>query len=254
VVTARTIDHFEDAKQRRLIEARAETAIEVLEVRRDVARSVAAEIAERVAAGLVPAAEQAQAEAQAELVALELERAKCDLAEVHASKRSPDDDLDAPVHDGRDFVAARLELELRRQEVLVRQMEVELARAKQLVEAEMMRAAEIASRAAELERLAAARRDTERRLEIRRRVVAGEMSGAEAGSRAELQAARTRLERADTIVGIVEAQLEEVVAARERGTVTESDLQQAKLQLAEARAEQRLARLEHELLVRALAQ
>jgi hypothetical protein len=252
VAAAKTVEHFESARRKALLQARVETAMEVIQARMAVAREIVRMMEERVEAGIVHPRELAEAVHQSDLLKYELERARLDMEEVDLSSQAPSDELFASLPGGRDFVTERLRVESRVVSAKKKRLEAWTARMRKLVEAGLANASETLQLDMQAGKISEALEDVERRLRLREAFLSGELTARQAGLRQMLQRAGTRLQTAERVLEEAEAQFKEASEANARGLVSSIEVKQAEHQLVSARAEQRLARMELELLEEAL--
>lgn len=156
---------------------------------------------------------EAELDASADRLAelqLERDRLRLEREEVELSGRDPDDSLAAPLVDGRDFVAERLELRERRSRERALRLEREQQRLKQLAGLQVVSAADV-------DRAVAARRSEElvlrtilERLSIRSAFLAGDVPLDRVEPLARIAQLRHRLELARFDEGRARARLRDV--------------------------------------------
>ena len=101
-----------DGARRDSLLAAATADAAMVAVRLDLARAVAADVGAKVRSGVLAPASLAAAEADLRAVEAQAMRARLNIDEIRASAQPPRDELNAPLVDGRDFVLARLQLDL----------------------------------------------------------------------------------------------------------------------------------------------
>jgi outer membrane protein TolC len=248
VAAAKTIEHIESSKRRILHVARIEALTEQLHARQSVAQGIVKELEERVDAGLVHEDELLEAAIQSKLVDFELEKALLDLEEVHMSGEAPSNELYAPLQDGRDFVTERLQIDHQRVELLRKHLEVRAADIEKRVAAGLVGREETREIDKQIEGIDDELEDVQRRIDLRRGYLSGDLSAREVSVRQMTEEARSRLAAAESVLRSTEEQLEEISELHAKGLVRESELRQAEYQMITARSECRLAEIELELL------
>jgi hypothetical protein len=183
----------------------------------------------------------AEAEMQAKMTQLEME-------EVMLSGREPNDELSAPLVDGRDFVSERIRLQV---ELLNRHLQAaveELQRAQERVEAGVTRRAEVDALQVAMREVMAQRDVQENRLTMREGILQGRISPLEA----ELVQLRADAEhRAEVLRLRLTGAATEVEDYRSRvaaGVADEGTLRQMELQLSEIEAQLQLAEREQQIV------
>jgi hypothetical protein len=248
VAAAKTVEHIETSQRKALLLARLETTVELLQSRQRVAQETANKVEERVQAGISNSRELEEAIYQSNLLEHELEKAYLDLDEVHQAGQAPRDELFAPVQGRRDFVTERLEVEYRALSATAERILSKRARMLKLVEAGLVHPSQADPLDLELRRTDEQLEDVQNRLDLRADFLSGELTAKQVGVRQMVHGARARLQTSLDAEAAASAQLDEISRAVANGLATTLDLQQAELQLTSARAEQRLAAIELELL------
>jgi hypothetical protein len=249
---AMTVEHFENAGKKKLLMVRAETALEILQARREVAAEIVNDISQQAARGLAGQAQLAEVELQSELVGFELDRARLDLEEVELTGRSPDDKPYAPVVGRRDFVAARLHIDLLAARARHRSIEAEMNRVRDLARKGLVEAVQEREMEMQVTRSEAEIEDVVRRLELRHAYLNGDLNARQVSLEERRSQARDRLETAQKVAALVTEDFEKMAAMRDDGMVSETQLKEVEFQLVAARAEARLARAELEYLEKAV--
>ncbi|HSQ79026.1 MAG TPA: hypothetical protein VLN41_00385 [Candidatus Bathyarchaeia archaeon] len=234
-----------DSWRKRIEVAKAETEVRLEQASLRSRQGLTAKVEEHFALGLVSEGDLLIAKTSQQRTALDLERARLNLAEVRRSGEAPRDEIYAPLVGGRDFVTERLRLDLREAEL---GLQVLAARAKQLearrrvglVPPEQSRSAErdVAARKDRIEEIG-------QRLELRKRFLGGgisaiqaEVAGRLAGARAGLAAAQSkvkdleeRLARADAQLAVGMVPADEVEALRDGLDIAKAELELASLEV-----------------------
>jgi hypothetical protein len=254
VAAAKTVEHIEASQQKALLLARVETTIELLQSRQSVAREVVRQVEERVEAGLLHSKELEEAVSRSMLLDHELDRAYLDLDEVHLTGQAPRNELHAPLQDGRDFVTERLEVEYRVVSATAEPIASRRARMLKLVEAGLAHQSQMDRIDLELEKVDRQLEDIQSRLDLRAAFLSGEVTAKQAAMRRMLHGARARLRSSVNEEDAAVAQLERISRAEASGLASTLDVRRAESRLASARAEQRLAAIELELLEQELGE
>jgi hypothetical protein len=248
VAAAKTVEHIESSKRRILHVARIEAVTEQLQARQGVVQGMVDELKGRVEAGLIHQDELVDAAIQSKLIDYELERALLNLEEVHMSGEAPADELYAPLQGGRDFVTERLQIDLRKAEMIKRHIEEQGAEMQKLVEAGLLHQEETRDMDLQIEGAESELEDIQHRIDLRRDYLSGDLSAREISVRQMTQEARSRLDNAESMYRTTEAQLKKVSELHAKGLVPIRDVRQAEYHMINARSECRIAEIELELL------
>jgi hypothetical protein len=248
VAAAKTVEHIESSKRKILQVARIEAMTEQLRARQGVVQSMVEELEERVDAGLIHEDELVEAAIQSKLLDFELEKALLDLEEVHMSGEAPSNELYAPLQDGRDFIIERLEIDLRRVEMIKKHLEVGVDDLKRRVEAGLVSQEEMRELELQIDGANGEIEDVQRRIDLRRGYLSGDLSSREIILMQITKKARSRLDKAERVLKMTEERLTEISELHARGLVRESELRQAEYQVITSRSEYRIAEIELELL------
>jgi hypothetical protein len=248
VAAAKTVEHIESSKRRILHVARIEALTEQLHARQSVAQGIVKELEERVDAGLIHEDELLEAAIQSKMADFDLEKAFLDLEEVHMSGEAPSNELYAPLQDGRDFVTERLQIDLRKAEMIRQHLEIRADDMKIRVEAGLVSRDEMREIALQVEGADGVIEDIHRKIDLRRGYLSGDLSAREISVRQMTEKARSRLAEAERVLRTTEEQLAKISDLHARGLVPDSELRQAEYQMITARSEYRLAEIELELL------
>jgi len=254
MMASSTVAHFQEISQRQLLLARQETQIRLVESRLELMREHQAELARKIEAGLMPVVEQESLAGQIARLEIERHRRQLDYEEILLSSRAPRDDLAAPRVDERDFVTERLALEMQSLDRVEAQVQAEEAYLRQRVDLGLIHPQELAPYELQLERLAGARVELQRKLELRNRYLGGELSAEQVELQEMLTAAERRLATARSVAAHLRQTLSELEKVHRLGLVDKAQLRQARLQLQDAEAEEWLAQLEIQSLHQNLPQ
>jgi hypothetical protein len=248
VAAIKAAEFVQDSWRKKIEVARAETEVRLQEVRLESQSGLVAAAEKRAALGLVRQDEYRFLKIDRERAALDLERSQLNLKEVKRSGTAPRDELYAPLVGGRDFVAERLQIERREAE---RGLQILAARAEQLRERERLgliapdetRSAgrSVSARKARIEEIG-------KRLDLRRRYLAGEISALGVEVAGRLAAAQASLSAARSKVDGLKERAARAESLRQLGLVSAAETGDLDEALAAAEAEAKLAAVEVEVL------
>lgn len=248
VAATKAADYFKDSWRKKIEMARVETDVELKKVHLDSLLELAARTEELFANGLVHEEESLATKIGAEVAALDLERSQLSLEEVRATGLPPRDELHAPLADGRDFVSERLTIEVRslrpELEILAKHWE----RSKRLAAQALVPADEPDRIETEIEARKAMIDGILKRLDLRRRFVAGEITAREVEIEARTTVAEGNLGRARAKADLLKKEFDRLADLEARGMVSPRETRQLRYALDAALAELKLATLELEVL------
>jgi hypothetical protein len=177
-----------------------------------------------------------------ERAASDLKRSLVDLEEVKASGKAPRNELYAPAVGGRDFVSERLEIDKRTLEVDLGLRRGRTERnLKEKVDLGLIPKSGWEDFQASLAVQEAEVGDIEKRLDLRRRLLAGEISAEEMEIQDRTTAAERDLRQARSSVASFQRRLELLRAKQAVGVISESEIQGYQFALDAAQAELNLA-------------
>jgi hypothetical protein len=246
---AATILAGEDADrehQLRLAQLRFEVAVEVLELLEEAVREHRAAFE----SGRITEEQFHEAMFERDEAQAERDRHAVDLEEVRATGSEPRHEIVAPLVDGKDFVKARLAINLEHARRRVRIANKEAAEARRLVEVQAGAPRELLEVTSEAEAAQVELTALETLLRIRRTLVAGEMPEATAELHAALAEVGAELEQARIRNELDSARVTELRALFDVGRVTKAELREALIEAARTRMDFDIARLELEQLQR----
>ena len=241
-------DRLRDLREREILIARAELLIDVQRARL-ARRATESERRERLhAAGVLGTEELAATRFEREEAQYELRRLELDGEEVRASGREPDDELDAALASGRDFVLERcgLELEWLRLRRTAIADECQLQRAR--IDAGAASESGLNRAQAELARVDASLAGVQRRIDLRRDFLTGALGREQVRLHGLRAAAETARESARAALTALEPELSCWRELVEGGFAPASDTSLVE-ERAALEAEVELAELEIELRV-----
>lgn len=241
-------DEMQEARRQEILlaEVAAEKRMAAMEM--ELFRTRVEEAQEMYEGGLTTVEALRNARVRLREVEVKLSRLLMDEEEIRITGRNPDDGLSAPLLGGRDFVTQRLALEAA---VISEQREAaraDLARLQELRDQGLVGEEAVSRARTVVAGLDVRIQEAAGRLELRERVLAGEISGEAAENLLELRRTRSELaalvgQRDDARIRMMEAE-----ARVADGALPDSYLQEARLQLMEVETRLELLRLKLEIL------
>jgi len=240
----------QDTRRRQVLLA-AEQADERLAAQRlQIAQAMMADAQRRFDAGIVGKEELQRAQAELEAMESNLARVRLNLEEISETAEPPRDDLTAPTVDDRDYVTARLELELRAAQQRLSAAELAAAEVDKrhrlgIVEegAALTARNEEAQARAELELLIG-------KSELRQQYLQQSIQPAEVNRQLRRLELTEQLKTAQERQQLAEARLKTMNERRQAGIVQQVDVLRAQLELSEVRAQLEKIRANLQLLER----
>jgi hypothetical protein len=249
VAATKAADLIKDSWRRKVEIARLETEVKIKTAFLELKREMANEAEKQFSLGLVSEDAVLTTKQGAERSAADLEKSVLELEEVKASGETPRDELYAPLVGGRDFVSERLDVERK-----VLKLDLDLRRArlertlKQRVHAGVLPQSAMDAFQASLAVQEAAIPDIEKRLDLRRRLLTGEISAGELEIEARMSAAEKDLKEARSTIDMFRTRLEDLRAKEAAGLVTSDEVKVAQINLDLVQAKVDLALQEIEIL------
>jgi len=241
-------DEVQGARQQELLLAQVEAEVRVAAAQRDLIRERLAEAERMHDDGTVSDETLREAQLQVRQADLHLARLQLNQEEIRASGKAPDDGVAAPRVNGRDFVSERLNLEasmLSEQRSLARE---QLRRAEDLRDSGMIGAEQAAQEEMQVRRTDAQLQQLNARMDLRRQVLAGALTGKEAQRQVELAEVQTELVALASMREAAQAHLrltEQRVAA---GVAPQSELGEARLALMQMESRMEILQLKQRIL------
>ena len=248
VAAIKAADVIKDSWRKKIELARAETQVKLKTARLESLRQMAARTESLVSSGLVREEEYRLMTIAGEKAVLDLEKSRLNLDEVNASGLPPNDELHAPLEDGRDFVSERLSVDIKVVEGDLEALVNRWKRFDELLEKGLVQADDQERLRAEID---ARRRVIDgilKRIDLRKRFVAGEITARDIEIKDRMSVAETNLSQAKAKVAALKAQLERLASLAYKGMVSSRESGMLRLALDEAEAELKLAALEVEVL------
>jgi len=241
-------DSVKDAWRKRIEVARLETDVKLKRAFLEFKKELASKAETQASLGVIPEDEHFSMKLGAERSALDLERSLVDLDEAKASGEAPRNELYAPAIGGRDFVSERLVIERKVLELDLELRRARLERLKQRVDLGLYPRDELDEALASTAVEEAALGDIEKRLDLRKRFVAGAMTAEEVEIQDRMTAAERDQREAQATVDSLKKRLESLQAKEAVGMISSTEVQQAQFGLSYAQAQLSLARLEVDVL------
>lgn len=233
----------QDARERTVLLAAEESELKLASARVELALARFRETRQKADVGIVGRDALAAAEAELRSMEANLERSRLNMQEIDATARAPRNDLAAPLIDGRDFMRARLDLELAAAQHNLTAAENALAVVQQgyalgftprlaVLESQMA----VARARSSLESLLG-------KLDIRQRFLEAELSPADAAHQEQQLDLLRQIEVAERLQELAGERLSLLRQMRDVGQVEQVDVLRLELEVAEQDAEiQRIRR------------
>ncbi|MCJ7488295.1 MAG: hypothetical protein MUQ25_19310 [Candidatus Aminicenantes bacterium] len=250
VAAIKAADYIKDSWRKGLEIARVGTEVQLKKAHLESTREMAARAETLASSGLIREEESHVLKLGVEKAALDLDKSLLNLDEVKASGVAPRDELYAPVMGGRDFVSERLKIQIRGDEGDLELLGSRLDRSKRLVEVGVVSVGDLDLIQAEIAARMAMIDETRKRIDLRKRYVAGEVSAQEVEIGDWMAVAEKNLRQAQTKVDSLMKQMERSEAQEALGLVSPRETSQLRYALDAAQAELKLATLEVDVLGR----
>ncbi len=248
VAALKAADYIRESWRKKIEVARMETEIRLKQVCFESAKEMAARSAALAARGLIREAESLAVNAGARKAGLECDRAKLNLDEVKASGLAPRDEIYAPLVSGRDFVGARLEIARREIELDLELLEGRLVRLRQLAAEALVGRDELEQARADLDARKGAIEEIRKRLELRKRFVAGGIPAEKAEIEDRISAAENKLNLTQARIDVLKEKTKRYDALEAKGMVSGAEAREFRDALDAAQAEMRFTALERDVL------
>ena len=250
VAAIKAADYIRDSWRKGLEIARVGTEVQLKKAHLESTREMAARAETLASSGLIREEESQVLKLGVVKAALDLDKSLLNLDEVKASGVAPRDELYAPVMGGRDFVSERLKIQIRGDEGDLELLGSRLDRSKRLVEVGVVSVGDLDLIQAEIAARMAMIDETRKRIDLRKRYVAGEVSAQEVEIGDRMAVAEKNLRQAQTKVDSLMKQMERSEAQEALGLVSPRETSQLRYALDAAQAELKLATLEVDVLGR----
>lgn len=248
VSVIKAAEYIKDSWRKKIEIARIETEVELKKAHLESTKEMASRAQVRFSNGLIREEEYQVMKLAAEKAGLDLEKSLLNLDEVKVSGVTPRNELYAPVVRGRDFASERLKIERKEVELDLEPLGHRLERFKQLIEKDLVRGeqfdhiqAEIAARKVMIDKI-------QKRLDLRKRFVAGEITAHEVEIKGRITVAERNLYLAKSSVDSLKEQLKRLKNLETRGLISQTEIKPLQYALNAAQAELKLATLEMDVL------
>ncbi len=248
VAAIKAADSIKGAWRKRIEVAKLETDVRLKSAFLEFKKELTAKAETQASMGLIREDEYLWMKTGAERAALDLERARLDLDEVKASGETSRDELYAPAVDGRDFVSERLAIEKRVLELDLGLRRARLERLKHRVDLGLAPREGLDEFLASTAVEEAGIGDIERRLDLRKRFLAGAVTAEEVEIQDRMTDAERDLRQAQSTVDSMKKRLEGLQAKEAVGMISNTEVEQVQFSLSYAQAQLRLALLEKDIL------
>ena len=248
VTAIKAAEYFKDSWRKKIEIARVETEVRLKEAQRESARQSADRIARLYSLGLIETGEDRVAELSVKKAGLAVDRSLLNRDEVRVSGASPCDEIYAPKIGGRDFVGERLAIGKKEAEQEMAAGEIRRKRTQNRAALGLISAEEMKALEAEAAVQKAAMLKIEKRLELRRRFLAGDLTAQAAEIDDRLTDAEEDLGAATAKVEVLRERLKRQESLVAVGMASVGETQALKIALDAALDAQKLAALEIDVL------
>lgn len=248
VAVTKAADYIKDSWRKKIEMARVETDVELKRVHLESIREMASDIEMRVSNGLIREDEYQSMKLAVENAELDLHASQLNLDEVQMSGEAPRNELYAPMVSGRDFVSERLEIEIKKMNLVLEHMGIHAKRAGQLVEQDLVHRDEMGLIRSQISTQKMMIDKIRNRLDLRARFLAGEITALEVEIEDRMTGADRNLHMARSRVDSLQEELKRIEILESQGKVTHMEVIQLQYALDAAQAELKLADLEMEVL------
>lgn len=235
-------------EQRDLIAAALELRLKVAQARMDTAKAELIEVEKRVATGIEQQESRLVAQLKITAAETEMRTLQMQIEEVRLSGREPRPEITAPMVSGRDFVAQRLEAEVR---LAASSLDLEKARLQaweRRWNVGMATSIDVATAQSRVVELEAAVRALQEKIDVRRRFSANALTAAQADLRVLEIEAEQRVRALQPKLDLAKQSMQLIARRVEIGTFAPLDLAQARLRVAEIEADLAKAQLDLTLI------
>jgi len=248
VAVIKAAEYIKDYWRKGLEIARVGTEVQLKQAHLESIREMAARAETLASSGLIGEEENQALKVGVEKAALDLDNSLLNLDEVKASGVAPRDELYAPVLGGRDFVSERLKIRIKDVERDLELLGKRLDRVKRMVELGVVSEGDLDEIQADIASRKATIDEIRKRLDLRKRYVAGEVTAREVEIGDRMAVAEKDLHQAQARVDSLTKQLERFEAQEALGLISPRETSQLRYALEAAQAELKLAALEIDVL------
>jgi hypothetical protein len=249
VAAIKAADSIKGAWRKKIEIAKLETDLKVKRAFLEFKKESASKAETQASLGLIREDEYLTMKLEVERSELDLEGSLLDLDEVKASGETPRNELYAPLVGGHDFVSERLAIQKKLVELDLgmRRGRIE-KRLKQMADLGLAPRDEIDEFLASTAVQEAGIGDIEKRLDLRKRFLAGTITAEEVEIQDRMTSAERDLRQAQWTVDSMKRRLESLQAKAAVGMISDTEVQQAQFGLDYAQARLSLALLEKDIL------
>jgi hypothetical protein len=248
VAAIKAADSIKGAWRKRIEIAKLETDLKVKRAFLEFKKESASKAETRASLGVISEDEYLTMKLEVERSALDLEGSLLDLDEVKASGETPRDELYAPAVDGHDFVSARLAIQKKLVELDLGSRRGQIERLRQRVDLGVYPRDGLDEALASTAVQEGVIGDIEKRLDLRKRFLAGTITAEEVEIQDRMIAAERDLRQAQSTVDSMKRRLESLQAKAAVGMISDTEVHQAQFGLDYAQARLSLALLEKDIL------
>jgi len=248
VTVIKATEFFKDRWRKKIEIARVETEVELKKAHLESTREIASSVKKRVSDGLIRDEEYLAMKRAVDRADLDLKKSLLNLDEVKASGTIPRNELYAPEVGGLDFVSERLKIEKKEIDVDLEQLRSHLGRFKQMIKKGLVGEQELSAVQSNMEEEKVKIAKVQKRLELRKRFLAGEITALEVEVQSRLSTAEKNLHLAQSKVDSLMKQMNRLKTLEARGLISPMEITQTKYHLDAAQAELKLASLEIDVL------
>ena len=248
VAVTKAADYIKDSWRKKIEIARVETEVELKKVHLKSIREMASAEKMRASNGLIREDEYLAIILAVQNAELDFKRSQLNLEEVKMSGGTPRMELYAPMVSGRDFVSERLEIEIMEGELALKQLKIHAKRLERLKDQNLVRGnemdqilSEVAAQNVRIDRI-------RKRLDLRSRFLAGEITAQEVEIEGRMTAAYRNLHLVRSKVDSLKKELKRMEVLDSQGKIAHTEIIQMNYALDAAQAELKLAVLEVEVL------
>jgi hypothetical protein len=248
VAVMKAADYIKDSRQKRVEIARVEAEVRIKEAHLESAQEMGKRAKMQFSNGLIRDEEYLVMKLGADRAMLDLKRSLLNLDEVKMSGEIPRNELSAPLVGGCDFVSERLQIEKEEMALDLELSGRRLGRIKQLVEKDLIQGVQLEAIQAEIAARKVMVDNTQHRLDLRKRFIAGEITAREVEIKDRKAVVEKNLQLAQSKVDSLKEQLKRLKSLEAKGVITPSESKELEYALTAAEAELQLATLEIEVL------
>lgn len=224
-------NRIQENQQKQLLVVQQQSDLRLAQMQVAIAEQAAKDAKHRADIGVVSRGEAAAAERALETAAMNLQRVRLNLEEVERSGQPVQDDITSPVVGGRDFVAARLDLDQKAAALAAEAAQQRLRKAKNRSDVGLGTQVEVLDAQADVVRAAGEMETVHQKIALRQQFLAGKITAKEATRQRLLLAARTELRTAQIAMEVASKRYAWVQAQHGIGAATKVEVLKAQLEM-----------------------